>query len=39
MGLKHFLAPLRAEPRSGQGQEIDDLKMPEIPVNTRFIPI
>ncbi len=39
MGLRHFLAPKGAENVSYQGKEVDDLKMPETLVNTRFIPI
>jgi hypothetical protein len=39
VGLRHFLAPLGAEKLSGQRKEVDDLKMPETLVNTRFMPI
>ncbi len=39
VGLRHFLAPLGAEKLSGQGKKVDDLKMPEILVNTRFMQI
>jgi hypothetical protein len=39
MGLRHFLAPLGAEKLYWQGKRVDDLKMPETLVNTRFIPI
>ncbi len=37
MGLRHFLAPKGAENHSEQGKEVDDLKMHEILVNTRFM--
>ena len=39
MELRHFLAPKGAEKLSGQGKEVDDLKMPETLVNTRFMHI
>jgi hypothetical protein len=39
VGLRHFLAPKRAENLSGQGKEVDDLKTPETLVNTRFMQI
>jgi hypothetical protein len=38
-GLRHFLAPKGAENPSQQGKEVDDLKMPETLVTTRFMPI
>ena len=37
--LRHFLAPLGAENPSEQGKEVNNLKMPETLVNTRFMPI
>ena len=37
MGLRHFLAPKGAEKLSGKRKEVDDLKMPETLVNTRFM--
>jgi hypothetical protein len=37
MGLRHFLAPKEAETLSGKGKEVDDLKMPETLVDTRFM--
>jgi hypothetical protein len=39
VGLRHFIAPKGAEKLSGQGKEVDDLKMPETLVNTRFMHI
>lgn len=39
MGLRHLLAPKRAEKLSGQEKEVDDLKTLETLVNTTFIPI
>jgi len=38
LGLRHFLAPKGAEKLSGQGKQVDELKMPETLVNTRFVP-
>ena len=37
MGLRHFLAPKWAKNLSEQGKEVDDEKMPETLVNTRFM--
>ncbi len=37
LGLRHFLAPKEAETLSGKGKEVDDLKMPETLVDTRFM--
>jgi hypothetical protein len=39
VGLRHLLAPKEAEKQSEQGREVDDLKMTEILVNSRFMPI
>jgi hypothetical protein len=39
VGLRHFLAPKVAENPSEQWKEVDDLKMLETFVNTRFMPI
>jgi hypothetical protein len=39
MGLRHFLARLEAENTSGEGKEVNDLKMPETLVTTGFMSI
>jgi hypothetical protein len=39
MGLRHFLAPLEAENTSGQGKEVNDLKIPKTLITTGFMPI
>ena len=39
MGLKHFLPPKGAEKISGQGKEVDELKTPEILMNSSFMPM
>lgn len=39
VGLRHFLAPKWAESASQQEEKVDDSKMPETLVNTRFMPI
>ncbi len=38
-GIKHFLAPLRAETLSSQGKEVYDIKMPKTLGITKFKPI
>jgi hypothetical protein len=37
--LRHFSAPKGAEKPSGQGKQVDGLKMSETLVSTRFMPI
>jgi hypothetical protein len=39
MGLRHFLVPLEAKNTSGQGKEVNDLKMSETLVTTKFMSI